>query len=49
MLEPDPVERIVELDVDAEVVGVQLELVALADAAVFSDVDRERGNRAVER
>src|SRR5262249_41406894 len=46
MLEPDPVERIVELDVDAEVVGVQLELVAGLNAGILPDVKREGGDLA---
>ena len=37
--------RVVQLDVDAEVVRVELELVAGADAAVLADVHRERGDR----
>src|SRR5262245_33930604 len=48
MLEPDPVERIGELDVDAEVVRVELELVARADARVFGDVHGQRRDLAGE-
>jgi hypothetical protein len=48
VLETNAPERVVELDVDAEVVGVELERVALADAAVLRDVQAERRDRAVE-
>ena len=48
VLEAQPLHRVVELDVDAEVVGVELQLVARAQAAVFLDVHRERGHGAVE-
>ena len=49
MLEADAVERVVQLDVDAEVVAVELELVAGAEAAVLVDVDRQRRDRALDR
>ena len=42
MLEAQPLDRVVELDVDAEVVRVQLELVARTKTAVLLDVHRER-------
>jgi hypothetical protein len=45
VLEADPVQRIGELDVDAEVVAVELELVAGADAGVFGDVERQARQR----
>ncbi|MCY1544674.1 hypothetical protein D9M68_805730 [compost metagenome] len=48
VLEADAVERVVQLDVHAQVVAVELELVAGADAAVFRDVEREARNGAVE-
>ena len=41
-------QRVGELDVDAEVVAVQLELVAGAQAAVLRHVHRKRGDRTVE-
>ena len=49
MLEADALERVVQLDVDAEVVRVELELVAGADAAVLGDVHRERRDRRRRR
>jgi len=48
MLEANPVERVVELDVHAEVVAVQLQLVAGADAAVLGDAHAQRRDRSVE-
>jgi hypothetical protein len=47
VLEADALHGIVQLHVDAEVVGVELELVAGLDAAVFLDVQGEGGHRAV--
>ena len=40
VLEADALQRVVQLDVDAEVVAVELELVARAEAAVLGDVQR---------
>src|SRR5207253_2010927 len=47
MLEAYPLDRIVQLDVDAKIVGVELELVTGTDARVFVDIDLERRNRTV--
>src|SRR6185295_3900720 len=41
-------QRVGELDVDAEVVAVELELVAGREALVLGDVERQPGDRAVE-
>src|SRR6185503_19942416 len=49
MLETDSLQRIGELDVDAEIVGIELELVAWTNPAVFVDPHRERREGAVER
>ena len=48
MLEAKALDRVGELDVDAEVVGIELELVVGREAGVFADVHRQRGDRAVE-
>ena len=48
MLEAQPLHGVVELDVDAEIVGVQLQLVAGLQPAVLPDVHAERGDAAVE-
>jgi len=48
MLESDAVERVAQLDVNAQIVGVQFQLVAGLDGRVFIDVERERGYGAVK-
>ena len=47
MLEADALQNVVQLDVDAQVVGVELELVAGLQAAVFVHVHGQRGDAAV--
>ena len=37
MLEPEPLDGVVQLDVDGEVVGVQLELIVVAQPSIRSD------------
>src|SRR5205809_4406441 len=49
MLEPDPLNGIGELDVDAEIVRVELQTVVGTKAPVFLDVHRECRHRTVER
>ena len=48
MLEAQTLDGIGELDVDAEVVGVELEGVAREEAAVLVDVERQRRDLAVD-
>src|SRR6266852_5448600 len=48
MLEAQPLDSVGELDVDAEVVGIELELVAFKQRALLVDVHRERGDVAVD-
>ena len=48
MLEADALQGVGEFDVDAEIIGVQLQLVAGPDAAVFVDVEHQGGDGAVE-
>ena len=48
MLEADAVDGVVELDVDAQVVAVELELVAGAQAGVLVEVGRQAWPRAFE-
>ena len=48
MLEADALDRVGELDVDAEVVGVELEPVVGRQAGVFLHVHRQRRDGAVE-
>jgi len=47
VLEPEPLHRVVQLDVHAEVVGVELQLVAVPQPRVLVDVHGERGHRAL--
>ena len=49
VLEADPLKEIVQLDVDAEVVRIELQFVAGTQAAVLVDVHRDGCHRAVER
>ncbi len=48
MLEAQPFDRVGKLDVDAEIVGIELELVALEQAGLLIDVHHQRGDVAVE-
>ena len=48
MLEAQPLHRIIQLDIDAEVVGVQLQLVAGREAAILVNIHRERRDRPIE-
>jgi hypothetical protein len=48
VLEADALDGVGKLDVDAEVVGVELELVVGGEPRVLADVHRQGGNRAVE-
>src|SRR5439155_10522459 len=45
MLETDALDGVVELDVNAQVVRIELEFVALEDSAIFRDIHRQRRNR----
>ena len=49
MLEANTLQNVVQLDVNAEVVRIELELVAGLQAAVFVDVHGQRRNAAVKR
>ena len=49
MLEAEALDRVGELDVDAEVVGVELQPVVRRQPGVFLHVHRQRRDRAVER
>ena len=48
MLEPQPLHRVGKLDVDAEVVGVELELVAGREAAGLVDIELQGGDPVVD-
>ena len=49
MLEAQPLDGVGELDVDTEIVGVELELIAFEQRALLVDVHEERGDVAVDR
>ena len=46
--EPQPLDRVVQFDVHAEVVGVQLELVAGGDAAVLVGLEQDARDLTVD-
>ena len=48
VLEADAIDGVVEFDVDAEIVAVQLELVARADAGALVEIGDEGCDRALE-
>src|SRR6185369_11505619 len=48
MLEAQPLHGVGQFDVDAKVVGIELELVAGAQPAILVDVHREKGDAILE-
>ena len=48
MLEAQPLDGVGELDIDAEIVGVELERVVAGDGALLVHVERERGDGPVD-
>ena len=46
MLEAQPLHRIGEFDIDAEIIGIELELIALEQPAILIDVHGQRRNIA---
>ena len=48
MLEAQPLHRVGEFDVDAKIVGIQLELIALEQPAILVDIHRQRRDIAVD-
>ena len=48
VLEANPLQRIVQFDVDAEIVRIQLQLVSRTQPACLVDVHHQRGDRAVD-
>ena len=49
VFEADALNRIGQLDVDAEIIGIELQLVVGRETGVFAHVHRKRGDWAVER
>ena len=48
MLEAQPLHRVGEFDVDAEIVGIQLELIALEQPAILVDIHGQRRDVAID-
>ena len=48
MLKANALQSIVQFDVDTQVIRVELEFVARANAGVFVDVDRQSGHGTVK-
>ena len=48
MLEAQPLHRVGEFDIDAEIVGIQLELIALEQPAILIDIHRQGRDVAVD-
>ena len=48
MLEAQPLHRVREFDVDAEIVGIQLELIALEQPAILVDIHGQRRDVAID-
>ena len=48
MLEAQPLHRVGQLDIDAEIVGVELELVAGREAARLVDVELQGGDSVLD-
>src|SRR3984957_1190238 len=48
MLEAQPLHCVGKLDIDAEIVGIQLELIALEQAAILVDIHGQGGDVAVD-
>ncbi len=49
MLEAQPLHRVGEFDVDAEIVGIQFELIAFEQPAILVDIHGERRDVTVDR
>ena len=48
MFEAQPLHRVGQFDVDAEIVGIQLELIALEQPAILVDIHGQRRDVAVD-
>lgn len=48
MFETQALHGIVQFDIDAQIVGIELQLVAGTQAAIFAHIHRQRGDGAVE-
>ena len=48
MLEAQPLDGVGELDIDAEIVGVEFQRIVAGDGAALVDIERERGDGPVD-
>src|SRR5439155_18122089 len=48
MLEAEPLHRVGQFDIDAKIVGIQLELVAFEQPAILIDVHSQRRDLAID-
>ena len=48
MFEAQPLHGVGEFDIDAEIVGIQLELIAFEQPAILIDIHRQRRDLAVD-
>ena len=48
MLEAQPLHRIRQLDIDAEIVGIELELIAFEQPAILIDIHGQRSDLAID-
>src|SRR5579863_9366841 len=48
MLEPNPLQRVVQLDIHAQVIRVQLKLVSGTDSSVLLHIQEKRGAAALD-
>src|SRR2546422_3832893 len=49
MFKSNALKRIMQLDIHAEIVGIQFQFVSRADSTVFGDIHRQRGYSSVKR
>ena len=47
MFEADPVERVIQFDIDTEVVRIELQFISRLNAAIFVHRERQRRDRWV--
>src|SRR6185295_1553807 len=48
MLEAESLNRVCQFDIDAEIVRIELELIAISESLVFLDVHREPGHGSID-
>ena len=48
MLEAQPLDRIIELDIDTQIIGIQLQLIALEQASLFVHIHDQGRNLSID-